>query len=307
MFDSIFDDIKNYFRSGNMISRLIIINAIVFLVIIFVKIGLLSTGANYEPYLDIFKKYISWNSDLMFNLKHPWVIVTHAFTHFGLFHFIFNMLFLYWFGRIVGDLIGDDKILPLYILGVIGGVLILSIFNLVTGANSIGFGASAAVWALILAAGFVSPDYSMHLILIGVVKLKFIILGLIVINLLAFSNMQNMGGQMAHLGGGIVGAFFVVALRNGTDLSIPINRTVDKISAFFDRSDIRRPKVKSPLKVSFKADERRVGAKHISDESYEDQSSSSKLDEILDKIKDKGIKSLSAEERQFLDQQSKKN
>ena len=306
MFESIFDDLKNYFRSGNMISRLIIINAIVFLAIIFVKIGLMSTGENYSTNLAIFTKYLAWNSDLIFNLKHPWVIVTHAFTHFGLFHFIFNMLFLYWFGRIVGDLIGDEKILPLYILGIIGGVIVLSIFNLVIGANSVGFGASAAVWALILAAGFISPDYQMHLILIGSVKLKFIILGLIVINLLAFSNMQNMGGQMAHLGGGAIGALFVVMLRNGSDWSIPINRTIDKITGIFESKEYSRSRVKSPLKVSFKADDG-GRARHMSDDSFEQQSSANRLDEILDKIKDKGIKSLSPEEKQFLDQQSKKN
>lgn len=306
MFESIFDDLKNYFRSGNMISRLIIINAFVFLAIILVKIALLSSE-NHTANIATFTKYIAWNSDLMFNLKHPWVIVTHAFTHFGLFHFIFNMLFLYWFGRIVGDLIGDDKILPLYILGILGGVIMLTAFNLITGTSSVGYGASAAVWALILAAGFISPDYSLHLILIGVVKLKFVILGLIVINLLAFSNMQNMGGQMAHLGGGVIGAFFVVALRNGNDLSIPINRWIDKFSSFFERNEVSRSRVKSPLKVSFKSEDSGGRARHISDESYEQQSSASKLDEILDKIKEKGIKSLSKEEKTFLDQQSKKN
>lgn len=307
MFESIFDDIKNYFRSGNMISRLIIINSAMFLAIIFVKIGLLSTGDNYGPNLALFTKYISLNSDFVFNLKHPWVFITHAFTHFTLYHFAFNMLFLYWFGRILGDLLGDDRIVPIYILGIIGGIIFISIYSALSTSTGPAYGASAAVWAIIIAVGFTAPDYSMHLILIGPVRLKYIIGFLIVANLLAFSNMQNMGGQLAHLGGGVMGGLFIAGLRNGTDLSIPINNSLDKITALFDQSERSQARKKSPLKVSYKSDSRKTKANQSSDNATIQQSGAEKLDEILDKIKDKGISSLSKEEKQYLDQQSKKD
>ena len=123
MFESIFEDLKRYFRSGNMISRIIILNALVFVLLIFIKLGLMSTGESYGSNLQAFTRYISLNESMIFNLKHPWVFVTHAFTHFGFFHVLFNMLMLLWFGRIVGDLLGDRRILPIYILGIIAGRL----------------------------------------------------------------------------------------------------------------------------------------------------------------------------------------
>ena len=278
-----------------------------FLAIIFVKIGLLSTGDNYGPNLAIFTKYISLNSDFVFNLTHPWVFITHAFTHFTLYHFLFNMLFLYWFGRILGDLLGDNRILPIYILGIIGGIAFISIYSAISTSTGPAYGASAAVWAIIIAVGFTAPDYSMHLILIGPVRLKYIIGFLIVANLLAFSNMENMGGQIAHLGGAVMGGLFIAALRNGSDLSIPINNSLDKITALFDRSERAPARRQSPLKVSYKSDTRKTKANQSSDNATVQQSGAEKLDEILDKIKDKGISSLSKEEKNYLDQQSKKD
>ncbi len=308
MFGSIFDDIKRYLTSGNMISKIIIINGIVFVTIIFVKLGLMSTG-NYQANLDVFQKYIALNPDMWFNLSHPWVFITHAFTHFGLFHVLFNMLLLYWFGTIVGDLIGDDKVLPIYIYGIIGGIIFfwLSSNYLVPNPGVPAIGASAGVLAIIVAAGFISPDYTMNLILIGPVKIKYIVLVLLVIDLLAITNLNNTGGHFAHLGGAIIGGGAIVGLRNGRDILAPMVKLIDRISAFFERREVRAPRVKSPLTVSFKADERRGRAKHVSDEDFEGQSGASRLDEILDKIKQKGIKSLSKEEKQFLDNQSKKN
>ncbi len=308
MFQSILDDLKIYFQSGNMISRLIIINVIVFIVILFVKLGLMSTGDQYPENIRIFTKYIALSSDLWFNLKHPWVLITHAFTHFGFFHILFNMLYLIWFGRIVGDLLGDHRILPLYILGTLcGAVFYITYASFFINGYVPAYGASAAVWAIIMAAGFIAPDYNVNLILIGPVRIKYIIAVLIVLNLLSFTSMENVGGQIAHLGGGIIGGLFVVGLRNGRDIAAPINDILDKLSNIISGSGQSKPKVKSPLKVSFKAEDRRFLANRHSDESFDNQSSSVRLDEILDKIKEKGIDSLNKDERHFLDQQSKKN
>ncbi|WP_235297781.1 rhomboid family intramembrane serine protease [Portibacter marinus] len=306
MFDSIFQDLKTYFKSGTMISRLIIINGAMFLAIILVKIGLIFTGPEYPDKIAAFTRYIAINESMVFNLTHPWVFVTHAFTHFGFFHILFNMLLLLWFGRIVGDLLGDRHILPIYILGIIAGIVFFWISaNFISSGHQIAYGASAAVMAIVVAAGFTAPDYQMNLILIGPVRIKYIVLVLLILDLLAVSNMSNTGGHLAHIGGAIMGGLVVSGLRNGYDLSTPIDNTINKIVSIFDGSERKSPRRKSPLKVSFKADERKARSGRRTDDEMGQYSSSDRLDEILDKIKEKGIKSLSKEERDFLENQSK--
>jgi len=307
MFDSIFQDLKSYFRSGTMISRIIIINGAVFLAIILVKIGLIFTGPDFPDKIAAFTRYIAINESMWFNLKHPWVFVTHAFTHFGFFHILFNMLLLLWFGRIVGDLLGDKHVLPIYILGIIAGIVFFWISaNFISSGHQIAYGASAAVMAIVVAAGFTAPDYEMSLILIGPVRIKYIVLVLLILDLLAVSNMSNTGGHLAHIGGAIMGGLVVSGLRNGYDLSTPVNQVISKIVSIFEPSErVSTRRKNSPLKVSFKADERRAKSGRRTDDEGEQYSSSDRLDEILDKIKQKGIKSLSKEERDFLENQSK--
>jgi membrane associated rhomboid family serine protease len=306
MFDSIFDDLKNYFRSGNMISRIIIINGAFFLALILVKIGLILTGPDYPEKLALVTKYVSINESMWFNLKHPWVFVTHAFTHFGFFHILFNMLLLLWFGRIVGDLLGDKHVLPIYVYGIIAGIIFFWVSaNYISPGTQIAYGASAAVMAMVVAAGFTAPDYQMSLILIGPVRIKYIVLVLIILDLLAVSNLNNTGGHLAHIGGAIIGGLYVNGLRSGYDLSSYVNNISDRIMNLFDSSRSPTQQRKSPLKVSFKSDERSRRSGRKSDDEGVQYSSSDRLDEILDKIKDKGINSLSKEEQEFLENQSK--
>jgi len=289
-----------------MISRIIIINGVVFLAIILTKIVLLGIGDG--SMIESFTKYISLNESMVFNFTHPWVFVTHAFTHFSFFHILFNMLWLYWFGRILGDLLGDKHILPIYILGIIAGIVFFWISANYVFPNpgpTIAYGASAAVMAIIVAAGFTSPDYTISLIFIGPVRIKYIVLVLIILDLLAVSNLNNTGGHLAHLGGALMGGLVVTGLRNGYDLSTPIDRIINKIVSIFEPSERRKPKKRSPLKVSFKADERHARSGSRTDDAAEQYSSADRLDEILDKIKQKGMASLSKEEKDFLENQSK--
>ncbi|GLR17914.1 rhomboid family intramembrane serine protease [Portibacter lacus] len=306
MFDSIFDDLKNYFRSGNMISRIIIINGAVFLALILIKIGLIFTGPEYAAKMAVVTKYISINESMWFNITHPWVFVTHAFTHFGFFHILFNMLMLLWFGRIVGDLLGDKHVLPIYIYGIMAGILFFWISaNYISPGTQIAYGASAAVMAIVVAAGFTAPDYEMNLILIGPVRIKYIVLVLLILDLLSVSNMSNTGGHLAHLGGAILGGLYVNGLRSGYDLSTPMNNLINKIVAIFTPSERSAPRRKSPLTVSFKSEGKTRKSGSISDTEEKQYSVSDRLDEILDKIKEKGIQRLTKEEREFLENQSK--
>lgn len=312
MFESIWEDIKREYNYGNMVTRLIIVNTAVFLLINIVKlVFVLAKG--FEPsttFTDIVK-FFSLSSDWWFNLTHPWVIFTSMFLHEGFLHFLFNMLFLYWFGRIVGDLLGNQRILPLYLLGgLLGAAFYLIFASAIYPSGGYAYGASAAVMGIVVASGMVAPEYNMRLLLIGDVRLKYVVFVLVLIDLIGIANLSNTGGRIAHLGGAFMGALFVWRLRNGRDLSVWINQVLDGISGYFSqllRRDPKRPKVvyRNPqaTKERVKA-KRAVRGNRRTDAA--DQSHQERLDAILEKIKKSGYDNLTDEEKEFLFNASKK-
>jgi membrane associated rhomboid family serine protease len=307
MFSSIWEDIKREYNYGNMVTRLIIVNLAFFLVVsVVLRLVLMATGGGESTAFLTLIKYLSVSSDWFFNLTHPWVFITSMFLHVGVLHFLFNMLFLYWFGRIVGDLLGNQRILPLYILGgLVGAAAYLLTASFFYEGGGYAYGASAAVMAIVLAAGVTAPDYQMHLILLGPVKLKYIVAVLILLDLIGIGNLDNTGGHIAHLGGALFGWFFVFQLRQGTDLSGGVNRLMDRISEFFSFLFSRR---KQPRVIyrNPKAKKRKRSGRGGRSSDSPGTSHQEQLDAILDKIKESGYNSLNEEEKEFLFNASKK-
>ena len=56
-------------------------------------------------------------------IAQPWTLITYFFTHVNFFHILFNMLFLYWFGRLVNEFLGHKRVVSLYFLGGIAAFL----------------------------------------------------------------------------------------------------------------------------------------------------------------------------------------
>jgi hypothetical protein len=174
------------------------------------------------------------------------------------------------------------------------------------GGTRMALGASAAIMSVVVAAGTIAPDYNFRLLLIGDVKLKFIVLALLLIDLISITANTNTGGHFAHLGGAIFGWVFVRLLQEGHDLSLPFNRLAEYIQYLFssNKSSHRR---NNPLKVIHKSN--RPKSKPIAEREVKKGSSidyQAQLDNILDKIKQKGYDSLTDEEKEFLFQASKK-
>ena len=300
MLKSIIDEIQKSFRTGNMITRLIIINLSLYFVFALVE-AFTPAGSTF---FIRFRDFFTLPGNPLQLLFKPWTLITHMFIHSGFFHVGWNMLFLYWFGRITGDLLGDRRILPLYFAGGFAGALayILS-FQIIPGIGSQAMGASAAVMAIVVAAGAVAPDYIIRLILIGDVKLKFIVLFVILIDIIGAAGNTNSGGHIAHLGGAVLGFIFVRQLQQGVDFLHPLEKWINNIFDFLAgrTSSVKMPR--SPLKVKYKAS---VGRKRTGGQGDHDLSFQEKLDHILDKIKAHGYESLTEEEKEFLFQASKK-
>ncbi len=294
---SIIDDIKRNFNSGNMITRIIIVNVAVFMFLALFKAFVPPT---------VYTSFSNWvylPSSPLKLLTRPWTIVTHMFSHVGMWHVAFNMLILYWFGRIVGDLLNDRRVLPLYILGGFAGAVVYFIAtNLFANAASLNaHGASAAVLCIVAAAAMTSPDYTVRLLFLGDVKIKWIALAIIFVNVLGTQGPVNSGGAWGHLGGLMFGIFYVWKLRNGSDVTEPMQDTISWVS---DKFNGVPKKKKTPLKVTHVASNKRpIKKKRTATKSYDLQK---QVDVILDKIKVKGYDSLTDEEKEILFRASKK-
>jgi len=293
MIQSIVDDVKAQFSYGNMITKIILVNLFVFfVVIIFKAFSPPSTGI-----YDTFLSYLALSSDGLRVLTRPWTLFSHMVLHEGIWHIGWNMLMLYWFGRIVGDLAGDKRILPLYILGGLAGGFLFLIYAQMAGlSGGIALGASGAVMCFVVAAGFLAPDYNMRLLLIGDVRLKYISAALVLIDLVMLSERNNPGGRFAHLGGAILGGTFVHLLRQGIDITSPLQ--------LLSRSpQIPTRTKKAPMTV---VHNKKRSYKETKQEPPRTRDLQQRIDEILDKINDSGYDSLTAEEKDFLYQASKK-
>jgi membrane associated rhomboid family serine protease len=297
MFNSIVQDIKNTFRGGNMISKIILINVVFFVMINLLKVFDFNSSADPSSLYYMIKNGLSMPSGFIQILKQPWSVLSHMFLHVGFWHILWNMVMLYWFGRIVGDFIGDNRVLAIYIMGgLLGAFFYVAADHLLPGGsngNAYALGASAAVMAMLWTAASLSPEYVMHLIIIGPVRLKYIAIALFFLDLIGTSGTSNTGGHWAHIGGAVFGIGMVYLLRKGMDLTEPFQQFP------WNKVKQRKKTARSNFVVVHKTDERKAQTKSTGNMQAE-------LDRILDKINQKGYENLNDEEKEFLYQVSKK-
>jgi len=295
----LFDDFKNaWSRPNNGLIQLIMINVIVFLALIIFKVVLTLSG-NADIYEMILRQFMLPASIDSFVVK-PWTLLTYFFTHEGFFHIIFNMLFLFWFGKIIVEYLGDQRAISMYIIGgIVGGLFYILIYNLIPYfhervAGSLMLGASAGVYAVVVGAATFMPNYTFFLMFLGPVKIKYIAIFYII---LSFSQTigANAGGELAHLGGALMGFIFIRQLQRGNDIGTPILSVMEWFKGLF------RPSPK--IRVTHKSKKFTGSKKAPSSSSKTDQD---EIDAILDKISHSGYESLSKEEKQKLFNASKK-
>ena len=304
MYSSFWDNLKNAFnRRDNSLYKLMAINLIAFFVLLISRVVLTLSGfgALYKEGL----KWIMMPASLSTLAKQPWSIFTYFFLHEGLFHILFNLLFLYYFGLLVHQYLGSRKLTNLYLLGgVFGAGFYLLMYNIApyfSGAVDTSFmlGASAGVFAVVVGAATLAPQTTFVLLLLGPVKIVYIAAFYV---LLSFANSigENAGGEIAHLGGAMLGYGYIVALRKGWDLGIPIQ----KVGLFFENLGNRRaPKVSYRRTSSTTTgNTKSEGAKQVNRETLTQE----EVDKILDKMADKGYDGLTKEEKRKLFDYSKK-
>ena len=266
--------------------KIIVINISIFIIINIITALEKISGNN----VGIIDTWLALPSDISKFTSHFWTIFTYMFLHLDLMHILFNMLWLYWVGKIFTDYLGSQRLVLTYLLGGIsGGVLFISISNLFPSfySNSFLLGASAGVMAIVVGAAILVPEYTLHLLFFGPVKLKYLALvSFLLTTILDFS--VNTGGKIAHIGGAIYGIVYISQYKKGRDFTKFFYRWANKITQFF--KNFR----KSNMKVAYK--------RHVSDEEFNlnKVARQKRMDEILDKISKSGYESLNKQEKEIL-------
>jgi membrane associated rhomboid family serine protease len=299
------ENIKAFFRQKSVISRLIIINIAVFVFVNIVNLFLwlfqvdseISNNLSISPIV----YWFAVPSDINLLLSKPWTLFTYMFLQVNFFHIFFNMFVLYFGGRIFLEYLNSKKLLGTYIWGgIAGGLFYVLAYNIFpafsnTVSISIALGASASVLAILVAISVYVPNYTVTLFLFGRMKLKYIALILVAIDILSIRG-DNPGGHIAHLGGALWGFLYIYFLKKGFDFNNIIK--FNKISGYF--KTYKKPK-KNYSKSYY-------SERPLTDDEYNKRKAvnQEKIDEILDKISKSGYEKLTKEEKELLFKMSNK-
>jgi len=290
---SISDEIKDSFRQGDALTRLILVNLGFYVVYLLLRVLSFFTQVDIAGGFSIF---IALPSDLLTLATRPWTLITYMFFHQGFFHIFFNMLWLYFAGRLFMEYFGGRRLLSTFLIGgIIGGALYVLFYNIfpafyeaVTISNN--RGASAGVMAVVVAIATYNPKFPVRLFFVLNVPLWGIAAGFLLLDLIGLGDGENAGGRIAHLGGAAFGFFMARAYRDGKDLTEGFSQLVDTIANWVKPKPKVR-KVYSRKKANTPA-QRAKRANQASDQK--------RMDEILDKISRSGYDSLTKEEKDHL-------
>lgn len=284
----------------NMVTQLLLVNITVFVLLFFTQVIYNIEGLTTAQFN---KDILTWAllpAEPSALLRSPWTLLTSLFTHISFWHIFSNMVWLWCFGTLLQNLAGYQRILPLYLFsGLCGSVFYLAGMQFIPAFNALQpgaalTGATASVMALAIGATTVAPGYRIFPLLGGGIPL-WVLTSLFValhIGTHAFS-LQEATRLPALLGGGLTGFFYMRQWKKGKDWGARLNRFTFKATHVFhpadqqvDPSIVKKKMLSTPQNST---PYRKIG--NVSEQ---------RLNEILDKINEQGMRSLTAEERETL-------
>ncbi|MGS2761718.1 rhomboid family intramembrane serine protease [Sinomicrobium sp. M5D2P9] len=289
---SISSDIKYKYSTLNIAEKLIVINVLIFILNILLVFLFQLPEDFFIRWFELPKSFGSF-------IGQPWSVVTYAFFHAGFSHIFWNMLLLYFSGRIFLNLFGGRRFLNVYFLGAIAGgftfMISYNLFPAFTGINTSLIGASAAVMAILIFVCTYLPNQEVRLFFLINIKLWYVGVFAVLIDLVQIP-ISNAGGHLAHLGGALLGFVYAKNLYNGRDIGSGFERIISSVVNLFQR------KPRTPLKTVHRNKKSTASGKAP----YVDKDDrQQKIDEILDKISKSGYESLTKAEKDFLFQAGK--
>ncbi|AWX43319.1 Rhomboid protease [Flagellimonas maritima] len=272
------------FARLNIAEKLIVLNVLVF---VLGGLGIALLDISVVEWFQLPKDFLEF-------FGQPWSIITYSFFHAGFGHIFWNMLMLYFTGRIFLNLFDAQRFINVYFLGVIvgGTVFLLSynIFPTLLNTNTALIGASAGVTAVLIFICAYIPNQEVRVIFFNV-KLWYVGAFFVLVDLIQIPYGGNIGGRLAHLGGALLGYIYARQLLKGTDIGSGFTKFRDSIAMLFKSGN-----KKAPLKTVYKKN----ASKSKTGVDYDKEAHQRKIDMILDKISKSGYESLSKAEKDFL-------
>ncbi|MBL7885995.1 MAG: rhomboid family intramembrane serine protease [Flavobacterium sp.] len=287
---SVLEDLKLQYKMGSISIRLVFWNVTLFVVpeVVFAVLKLFNIKIQYLNFVSVSSSI----NDLMWK---PWSMVSYSFFHSGIMHLLFNMLMLYYVGRLFITFFTQKQLLGVYLLGAIfsSSVFIVSYAFLpaLTTISTQMIGASGSVMAILFATTSYQPYMEVHLFGVFKMRLWHIAFILVFFDLIQLP-LENTGGHLAHIGGAVFGYIYIFLLKRGTDLTSGINSFFDfMVTIFSKKQGTKFKKVYvNPKKPAVKRE-----SKIVTKDKTQQQ-----IDEILDKISKSGYDSLTKDEKEFL-------
>ena len=287
---NILDNLKKFFLQKDALSRLILINVVIWIICRFI---IVFTWLFNISDISFVTKLFAVPADISSLAEKPWSIFTYMFLQEEFWHLFFNMLMLYYGGKIFLQYFSQKQLILTYIVGgIFGALFFILAFNAFPVfenkiAVSFALGSSASVLSILIAAATYQPEYKLNLFLLGEVKMKWIAIIFVIIDILSIPK-GNSGGHIAHLGGALWGFLYAYMLRKDFDIYLIFKR---------------KPRIRVKTRNAGNYHQRAKTDEQFNAERAQTQE---EIDRILEKIAKNGYSSLSEKEKEYLFRQSKK-
>ena len=284
---------------GNALMILISINVVFFIAVWFMQIIYYIMQSPVGSFESNVLPWFIMPAKLSALAQKPWTFFTYMFVNMRVITILTSMLWLWAFGSILQSITGNRKIIPVYIYGGIAGAIAFIAANYLLPQlkpaidSSFLNGANAATMAIAVATTTLAPDYRFFRMLNGGIPIWVLTLLYVIIDFAGVSG-ASAAYNISHLAGAFIGFMFVFSLRRGNDWSRWMNNFYDWFMNLFNPEKNAVPKQKRiKEKVFYKTGNQKpfVKSSNITQQ---------RIDEILDKINQKGYHLLTEEEKNIL-------
>ncbi len=285
-------------EDNNALIALISINLVCLAVFGVIKLLYLFVGQGAGGFVAEILPWSVLPAKLLSLAKAPWTLITYMFIHTRVIEGITNLIWLWAFGSILQDMAGNKKIIPIYLYGGLVGAIVFIVANyaipvLRTNVDSAYLdGASASIMAIAIATTTLAPDYRIFRMLNGGIPLWVLTVLFVVVDFARLGTAAP-AHLLAHISGALIGFLFVMQLRRGYDPGAWMNNGYEWFITLFDPDKKKVSTQKTRDKLFYRAGNQKPFEKHS-------MITQQRVDEILDKISQKGFNHLSDEEKSIL-------
>ncbi len=168
------------------------------------------------PTMSIVQEWFELDSNKVVHQGQIWRLITCAFCHdrFSIWHILFNMLFLFWFGKMLEMLYGSREFLLFYLAAAVVSSLCYVGLNLFTHSSVPAIGASGAVMAVVVLYAIHHPYEKIRIYWFFPIEIRWLVAIYIIFDLhpvllaLAGTPMPTGVANAAHLGGAAFGYLY---------------------------------------------------------------------------------------------------